>query len=78
VVRQAGGSPPVLEVRNISKTFGATRALRNVEFSIDAGEVFVVLGQNGSGKSTLVKVLSGAVAAGGAAERRQPAEDGPR
>lgn len=59
MVRQADGSPPVLEVRNISKTFGATRALRNVEFSIDAGEVFAVLGQNGSGKSTLVKVLSG-------------------
>ncbi len=49
----------VLEVRNISKTFGATRALRHVEFSIEPGEVFAVLGQNGSGKSTLVKVLSG-------------------
>jgi ribose transport system ATP-binding protein len=49
----------VLEVRNVSKTFGATRALRNVDFSIDAGEVFAVLGQNGSGKSTLVKILSG-------------------
>ena len=49
----------VLEVRNISKTFGATRALRHVDFYIDAGEVFAVLGQNGSGKSTLVKILSG-------------------
>ena len=49
----------VLEVRNISKTFGATRALRHVDFHIDAGEVFAVLGQNGSGKSTLVKILSG-------------------
>jgi ribose transport system ATP-binding protein len=55
----AAGSTRVLEVRNISKTFGATRALRQVEFSIDAGEVFAVLGQNGSGKSTLVKVLAG-------------------
>lgn len=51
--------PQVLEVRNISKTFGATRALRHVEFSIEPGEVFAVLGQNGSGKSTLVKILSG-------------------
>ncbi|MBO0802504.1 MAG: sugar ABC transporter ATP-binding protein [Nocardiopsaceae bacterium] len=50
---------PVLEVRDISKTFGATRALRHVEFSIEPGEVFAVLGQNGSGKSTLVKILSG-------------------
>lgn len=49
----------VLEVRDISKTFGATRALRHVDFYIDAGEVFAVLGQNGSGKSTLVKILSG-------------------
>jgi ribose transport system ATP-binding protein len=55
----AAGSTRVLEVRNISKTFGATRALRHVEFSIDAGEVFAVLGQNGSGKSTLVKILAG-------------------
>lgn len=49
----------VLEVRNVSKTFGATQALRQVDFSIEPGEVFAVLGQNGSGKSTLVKILSG-------------------
>jgi ribose transport system ATP-binding protein len=54
-----GGQGTVLEVRNVSKTFGATRALRQVEFSIEPGEVFAVLGQNGSGKSTLVKILSG-------------------
>jgi energy-coupling factor transporter ATP-binding protein EcfA2 len=57
--RQVPSRTRVLEVRDISKTFGATRALRHVEFSIDAGEVFAVLGQNGSGKSTLVKVLAG-------------------
>jgi ribose transport system ATP-binding protein len=54
-----GQGPRVLEVRDVSKTFGATRALRHVEFSIEPGEVFAVLGQNGSGKSTLVKILSG-------------------
>jgi ribose transport system ATP-binding protein len=59
VVAQSDENSRVLEVRDISKTFGATRALRHVEFSIDAGEVFAVLGQNGSGKSTLVKILSG-------------------
>ncbi|HEY1820288.1 MAG TPA: sugar ABC transporter ATP-binding protein [Trebonia sp.] len=59
MVAQPDGNSRVLEVRDISKTFGATRALRHVEFSIDEGEVFAVLGQNGSGKSTLVKILSG-------------------
>jgi ribose transport system ATP-binding protein len=54
-----GQGPPVLEVRDVSKTFGATRALRHVDFSIEPSEVFAVLGQNGSGKSTLVKILSG-------------------
>ncbi|HEY6496971.1 MAG TPA: sugar ABC transporter ATP-binding protein [Trebonia sp.] len=59
MVEQPDEKTTVLEVRNISKTFGATRALRHVDFSIDEGEVFAVLGQNGSGKSTLVKILSG-------------------
>ena len=59
MVEQSDENSRVLEVRNISKTFGATQALRHVEFSIDEGEVFAVLGQNGSGKSTLVKILSG-------------------
>ena len=59
VVTRSDGNSRVLEVHNVSKTFGATRALRHVDFSIDAGEVFAVLGQNGSGKSTLVKILSG-------------------
>ena len=49
MVGQSDENSRVLEVRNISKTFGATRALRHVEFSIDEGEVFAVLGQNGSG-----------------------------
>jgi ribose transport system ATP-binding protein len=59
VVAESENNSRVLEVRDISKTFGATRALRHVDFSIDEGEVFAVLGQNGSGKSTLVKILSG-------------------
>lgn len=59
MAESAGIQTPVLEVRNVSKTFGATQALRQVSFSVGPGEVFAVLGQNGSGKSTLVKVLSG-------------------
>ncbi|TQJ30916.1 sugar ABC transporter ATP-binding protein [Microbacterium sp. SLBN-146] len=48
-----------IEVRNISKTFGAQRALDDVTVSFGAGRVTALLGQNGSGKSTLIKILSG-------------------
>src|SRR4051812_44604544 len=48
-----------LEVRGVSKTFGASRALIDAELTVAAGEIHGLIGQNGSGKSTLVKVLSG-------------------
>jgi ribose transport system ATP-binding protein len=48
-----------LGVREISKTFGATRALIEASFEVRASTVHGLLGENGSGKSTLVKVLSG-------------------
>ncbi|MBZ0257066.1 ATP-binding cassette domain-containing protein, partial [bacterium] len=51
--------PPLLQMRNIHKTFGATRALRGVDLEIEAGQVLVLAGENGAGKSTLMKVLTG-------------------
>lgn len=49
----------VLQFTGLSKTFGATRALIDVDFDVRAGEVHGLVGRNGSGKSTLIKVLSG-------------------
>jgi ribose transport system ATP-binding protein len=51
---------PILELQDISKSFGATRALHEVSLSVQAGEIHALLGENGAGKSTLMKVLSGA------------------
>jgi ribose transport system ATP-binding protein len=48
------------EMTSISKSFGATTALKDVNFSVDAGEVCALVGQNGAGKSTLMSILSGA------------------
>jgi D-xylose transport system ATP-binding protein len=50
---------PVLELRGISKRFGAVQALSDVDFHVAAGEVVALVGDNGAGKSTLVKVMSG-------------------
>ena len=50
---------PLLEVRNLSKSFAGVRALKGVNLQVLPGEVHCVLGQNGAGKSTLIKALSG-------------------
>jgi ribose transport system ATP-binding protein len=50
-----------IQIRNVSKRFGATAALSEVSMSVEAGEVHGLLGENGAGKSTLMKVLSGIV-----------------
>ncbi len=48
-----------IDIRDLTKAFGANRVLRGVNLSLPAGKVTVLMGANGAGKSTLVKVLSG-------------------
>jgi D-xylose transport system ATP-binding protein len=49
----------LLEMKNITKRFGAVKALNDVSLQLEAGEVMSLCGENGSGKSTLMKILCG-------------------
>lgn len=62
----AAGGPPFLELRGIHKRFAGVHALRGVSTSIEAGQIYHLMGENGCGKSTLIKIISGA----------QPADEG--
>ena len=48
-----------LEMKNITKNFGAINALQGVDFHIKAGEAVGLMGDNGAGKSTLMKIIAG-------------------
>lgn len=54
-------STPLLTVRGVDKSFGATHALKKTDLTILPGEIHALVGENGAGKSTMIKVLAGAL-----------------
>ena len=51
-------SEPILEVRHLSKSFGANVVLRDIDFTVSSGDVTTVIGPSGSGKSTLLRCVN--------------------
>ncbi|MFI5383179.1 MAG: ATP-binding cassette domain-containing protein [Methanosarcina thermophila] len=51
----------MIEVKNLSKFYGSTKAVDNVSLSVRRGELFGLLGPNGSGKTTMIKMLTGQI-----------------
>lgn len=58
-VRDGEGVSVALEVKGITKRYGATTALSDVSFTVESGSVHAIIGENGAGKSTLIKALCG-------------------
>ena len=52
-------STPILELKNVNKSFGPIDVLHDISLKVRAGEVLCLLGDNGAGKSTLIKTLAG-------------------
>ena len=52
---------PLLEMRDINKSFGPVHVLHDVDFSVYAGQVTALVGDNGAGKSTLLRTLAGEI-----------------
>jgi len=53
----------MIQVRELSKTFGAFKAINNISFNVKKGEIFGLLGPNGAGKSTLINIMSSVIKA---------------
>jgi simple sugar transport system ATP-binding protein len=51
--------PPIIELKNISKSFGSVSAISNISMQVNDNEVLGLIGDNGAGKSTLIKIISG-------------------
>ncbi|MFK4788708.1 ABC transporter ATP-binding protein [Microbacterium sp. ZW T5_56] len=56
---------PAISVRGVTKSFGDLRVLRGVDFDVERGSIFALLGSNGAGKTTLVRILSTLLTADG-------------
>jgi simple sugar transport system ATP-binding protein len=55
----ASTTTPLLEFKNINKSFGPIDVLHDISLKVRSGEVLCLLGDNGAGKSTLIKIISG-------------------
>lgn len=53
---------PVIEVKDINKSFGSTQVLRDISFTVEQGDFFGLFGPNGAGKTTLLRVITGQLA----------------
>lgn len=51
----------MIEIKNISKSYGGVRSLKDVSLTVRKGEIHAILGENGAGKSTLMKIISAAI-----------------
>ena len=55
----------IIELKNISKSFGDVWVIEGIDFKIETGKVYALAGENGAGKSTLCNIISGSLAPSG-------------